>query len=290
LFDIAGRLDARAINKRQIETMAHAGAFDSINQNRAQVFAAAETIVRYAAAASEERATGQVNLFGGGKTVLPPLRLPIAAAYDALEKLRKEFAAIGFYLSSHPLDAHEKPLKRLGVIPFASLATASGAGGSTRFRLAGVVVAKQERTSARGNRFAFLTLSDVSGIYDVTVFSELLSLHRDLMEAERTLVVTVDMQKTGDEMRLTAQAIEPLDKAIRNVATGLRIVLDEGADFAGIKALFQPEERSKAKILVSLRLPEDREATVELPPAWSLGSKNRAALETMKGVLEVEDL
>jgi DNA polymerase-3 subunit alpha len=290
LFDVAKRMDARAMNKRQIENLAHAGAFDALNPNRAQVFAAAETMVRYAAAASDERETGQVNLFGGGQAALPPLKLPIVAAYDALEKLRKEFAAIGFYLSSHPLDAHEKPLKRLGVVQFGALASAAAKGGSTRYKLAGVVVAKQERTSAKGNRFAFLTLSDVSGIYDVTVFSELLAQHRDMMEAGRTLLVTVDAQTQNDDLRLTAQAIEPLDKAIAHVATGLRIVLDEDADLAAIKPLFQAEERTRTKITLSLRLPENREAILELPPAWSLSSKNRAALEVMHGVLEVEDL
>ena len=290
LFDFARRMDAKVLNKRQIEGLAHGGAFDALNPNRAQVAAAAEQIVRIAAAESEERDTGQVNLFGGPQVELPTLKLPIVAAYDSLEKLRREFAAIGFYLTSHPLDAHEKPLRRLGVIPSNTLAVASGGGGSTRFKVAGVVVARQERTSAKGNRFAFLTMSDVSGIYEITVFSELLAQNREIMEAGRTLVITVDVQRQGDDIRLTAQQIDLLEKAVETVATGLRIVLDEAADFKTIQKLFTAEARGRARITVSVRLPENREAVVDLPPAWSLISRNRAQLERMSGVLEVEDL
>jgi DNA polymerase-3 subunit alpha len=290
LFDFAKRMDARALNKRQIEGLAHAGAFDALNPNRAQVAAAADPMVRIAAAESEERETGQVNLFGGGATELPTLKLPMVATYDSLEKLKREFGAIGFYLTSHPLDAHEKPLKRLGVISSSMLATASGQGGSTRFKLAGVVVARQERTSAKGNRFAFLTLSDVSGIYEVTVFSELLAQNREIMEAGRTLVVTVDVQRQGDDIRLTAQQIDLLDKAIETVVSGLRVVVDPTADFAAVQKLFSPEARGRAKITVAVRLPDNREALVDLPPAWSLAPKNRAQLEGLVGVLEVEDL
>jgi DNA polymerase-3 subunit alpha len=290
LFDFAKRMDAKVLNKRQLEGLAHAGAFDALNPNRAQVAAAADPIVRIAAAESEERETGQVNLFGGAAPELPTLKLPLVAAYDPLEKLKREFAAIGCYLTSHPLDAHEKPLKRLDVISSSMLASASGQGGSTRFKLAGVVVARQERTSARGNRFAFLTMSDVSGIYEVMVFSELLVQHREIMEAGRTLVVTVDVQRQNDDIRLTAQQIDLLDKAIETVATGLRVVVDPTADFAAVQKLFSPEARGRTKITVAVRMPDNKEAVIDLPPVWSLASKNRAQLEGLPGVLEVEDL
>ena len=290
IFDFAKRMNGRAMNKRQVEGLAHAGAFDALNPNRAQVAAAADAMVRIAAAESEERETGQVNLFGGTPAALPTLKLPIVMAYDSLERLKREFDAIGFYLTSHPLDAHAKPLRRLGVVASNTLASVSGQGGSTRFKLAGVVVARQERTSARGSRFAFLTLSDVSGIYEVTVFSELLAQNRDIMEAGRTLVVTVDVQRQGDDMRLTAQQIDLLDKAIAGVATGLRVVVDPIADFVAVHKLFSAEARGRTKITVAVRLPENREAVIDLPPAWSLASRNRAQLEGLVGVLEVEDL
>ncbi len=288
LFDMAKRLDAKALNKRQLEGLAHAGAFDSLNPNRAQVVAAADMMMRLAAASADERDSGQVNLFGG-EAPAPPPRLPVVVAYDSLEKLKKEFGAIGFYLTSHPLDSNEKPLKRLGVISYAELPTKMGVSTNTRFKLAGVVVARQERTSARGNRFAFAQLSDVSGIYEVMVFSELLAVNRELLEAGRTLVITVDAQIQNDDLRLTAQAIEPLDRALANVISGLRIVVDADVEMDKLRALFV-EQRAKGKITVALRLPNAHEAVVELSQAWSITGHARSALERLPGVVEVEDL
>ncbi len=292
LFDLAKRLDTRALNKRQIEGLAHAGAFDSLNPNRAQVAAAADLMIRQAAAAADERSTGQVNLFGGGNgenDTAPVPKLPITAAYDSLEKLKREFGAIGFYLTSHPLDAHEKPLKRLGVIPYAELPSLMVRATNTRFKLAGVVIARQERTSAKGNRFAFVQLSDVSGIWEVTVFSELLAQNREWLEAGKALVVTVDAQTLNDDLRLTAQGIEPLGKAVSGVVSGMRIVAQPDLDVAGLQALFV-QERARGKISVALRLPGEQEATIELPPGWALPAGVRASLEGLSGVLEVEDL
>ena len=289
LNDFASRIDASAVNKRQIENLAQAGAFDTINPNRAQVAAAAEVIVRHAASMSDERASGQVNLFGGGAET-PSIRLPLASAWDNVEKLRKEFAAIGFYLTAHPLDASAKPLARLKVVSYAGLIQTVRNSPVTRFKLAGVVIAKQERTSQRGKRFAFLTMSDVSGIYEVTIFSELLADHRELMEPGQLLVVEVDAQVQEEGIRLTAQGIEPLDRAIASVVTGMRIVLDETADLATLRAQMQPQQAGRSRIVVAVRLSDRREACITLPPAWSITGRGRTALETMPGVLQLEDL
>src|SRR5581483_1988031 len=156
---------------------------------------------------------------------LPVPTLPAVAPHTPMEQLRLEFEAIGFYLSAHPLDQHAKALARLGVIGYREMATRAGRGGSTRFRIAGIVTARQERTSAKGNRFAFLQLSDTTGSFETTVFSELLSAHRDLMSPGQAVILTIDVQKTGDEMRLTCQGIEALEPAIENAAAGLRILL-----------------------------------------------------------------
>jgi DNA polymerase-3 subunit alpha len=204
--------------------------------------------------------------------------------------LRKEFAAIGFYLTAHPLDVSAKPLERLKVIQYAALAQAVRNSPVTRFKLAGVVIAKQERTSQRGKRFAFLTLSDVSGIYEVTIFSELLADYRALMEPGQLLVIEVDAQVQEEGIRLTAQGIQPLDRAIASVVTGLRIVVDETADIEAIRGQLQPQPAGRSRIVVAVRLSDRREARITLPPAWSITGKAHASLETMPGVLELEDL
>jgi len=143
LYDLARRLDSKVINKRQLENMARAGAFDGLEPDRARVLASVETLMRYGQAANAERQSGQVSLFGGGGgPALTPPELPAAAPWDPLEKLRHEFDAIGFYLSAHPLDAYAAPLRRLEVVRVADLPARLARGGSTRYRMAGIVIAR----------------------------------------------------------------------------------------------------------------------------------------------------
>jgi len=194
LFDFARRLDARSFNRRQFENLVKAGAFAALNPNRAQTLAAIDLLLRQASLAAEERVSKQESLFGGldsGFAERP--KLPLVEDWPAVEKLQHEFDAIGFYLSSHPLDPYGKSLERAGILPFAELPAALAANSSTRFRLAGIVVGKKERTSARGNRFAFVSLSDTSGVFEVTVFSDVLGQARvqvgALVENEARLAI-----------------------------------------------------------------------------------------------------
>ena len=124
-----------------------------------------------------------------------------------MDRLKEEFDAIGFYLSAHPLDAYSKGLERLRVTEFAKV-TLSGVSGPVK--LAGAVISKKERTSQKGNKYAFVQLSDPSGVYEITVFSDQLSAHRDILEAGRMLFIKAAAQFEGQTVRLTAQGIQLL--------------------------------------------------------------------------------
>src|SRR5205823_5232035 len=176
LFDFARRLDTKSFNRRQFENLVKAGAFETLNPNRAQSFAAAELLLREASRTAEERQDGQHTLFGDasfadmGFAARPAL--PIIPDWPAVERLQFEFEAIGFYLSSHPLEPYGKSLERAGILRWVDLPAALAGNGATRFRLAGIVIEKKERTSARGNRFAFILLSDAPGSFEGTPFPE----------------------------------------------------------------------------------------------------------------------
>ena len=116
LFDFAERLDQRVINKRLLESLVKAGAFDSLNKNRAQTFGAVEALTRHSQATHESRGSNQNSLFGDDTAQRRP-QLPKVPDWAPMERLQNEFAAIGFYLSSHPLAAYERSLQRLGVMP-----------------------------------------------------------------------------------------------------------------------------------------------------------------------------
>ena len=284
LGEFAGRVDMRAVNKRQIENLARAGAFDGLNPNRRQVFEAAETVVRHASAAASERASAQENLFGGGDAVpAPDLVLPQAADWPAMERLRHEFEAIGFYLSAHPLDAYGAGLRRLGVVASAELGAAL-ARDPGRLKLAGIVIGKRERTSRQGNRFAFIQLSDTSGVYEVVVFSDLLAQARDVLEGGEALLITAESRGDGDDLRLMAHEITPLEGAAAAAGLGLKVILGDPGPLRSLKSLLDRESRGRGRVALVLDLDDGREVELDLPGGYRLSTAARQAIKAVPGV------
>jgi DNA polymerase-3 subunit alpha len=290
LFDFADRLDAKSFNRRQFENLAKAGAFDSLNPNRAQTFAAAELLLRQANLAAEERESRQESLFGKlDPSFAPHPAPPLVPDWPPAEKLQNEFAAIGFYLSSHPLDPYARSLERAGVIRFAELPAGLAANDAARFKLAGIVVGRKERTSARGNRFAFVQMSDPSGLFEVTVFSEMLSEARGLLDSGQPLVVTVDVRSGEESLRLIAQKIEPLDAVVADAAAGLRVFLGEARALSSLKSVITREAGGRGRVTVVLDLPS-REVEIAIPGGFKVDPRTRAAVKSLPGVLDVHDI
>jgi len=290
LFDFACRLDAKSFNRRQFENLARAGAFDSLNPNRAQTFAATEQLLRQASLAAEERESRQESLFGKlDPSFAPRPALPLVADWPPVEKLQHEFAAIGFYLSSHPLDPYGKSLERAGVIRFAELPEGLAANDAACFKLAGIVVGKKERTSARGNRFAFVQMSDPSGIFEVTLFSEMLSEARGLLDSGQPLVVTVDVRSGEESLRLIAQKIEPLDAVVAHAAAGLRVFLGEARALSSLKSVIAREAGGRGRVSVVLDLPS-REVEIAIPGGFKVDPRTRAAVKSLPGIIDVHDI
>jgi DNA polymerase-3 subunit alpha len=207
-----------------------------------------------------------------------------------MERLRHEFEAIGFYLSAHPLDAYGNSLRRVEVVRFGDLAQWLIGRPTSRAKLAGVVVSRQERTSARGNRFAFVQLSDQSGIYEATIFSDLLATSRDQFEPGRTIMLTVDVRSEADSLRLTAQAARPLDEAVAHAAAGLRIFLRDPKPIESVKQVMQRQGRGRGKMSLVLELDRAREVEMSIPGEWAISAATRAAIKAIPGVVEVQDI
>ena len=291
LLDFARRLDTKSFNRRQFESLVKAGAFAAIAPNRAQSLAAIDLLLRQASRAAEERVSKQESLFGGiDSGFLERPQMPVVEDWPPVEKLQYEFDAIGFYLSSHPLDPYGKSLERAGILRVVDLPAALAANASTRFRLAGILVGKKERTSARGNRFAFVQLSDTSGIFEITVFSDVLGQARELIDGGQPLIVTVDVRNEEQSLRLTAQKIEPLDKVVAHAAAGLKVFVGAEEALARLKSLFQREAvGGRGRVTVVLDLP-DSEVEIALPGGFRVDPRIRAAVKSLPGIVDVHDI
>ncbi len=285
LYDLARRLDTKAVNKRQLENLTKAGAFDGLEPNRARVLGSVETLMRYGQSIAAETESGQVSLFGGfGGPALKEPNLASAPAWDTLEKLKHEFDAIGFYLSAHPLDAYSGPLRRLNTVRVADLPGKLAGGGSTRYSMAGIIIAKQERTAKSGNRFAFCSLSDASGVFEVTLFQETLAQTRELLVPGTAVLLAVDVQRQGEELRLTCQSVKSLEEEAAKVAEGIRLLLTEADPLPALKAIIDQLGRGKAKISLSIETTAFQEVDIDLAATYTLTPKDRAALKALKGV------
>jgi DNA polymerase-3 subunit alpha len=289
LADFAARIDPRQVNKRAVEGLAKAGAFDCLGVDRARVFAGADVIVQSAAQANEERAAGQSNLFADAEEA-PEFRLPDVEPWSATERLTREFEIVGFYLSGHPLDEYAKSLKRCRVITHRDLTQGDGKGKSG-VRLAGIVMNFSERKSAKtGRAFAVAGMSDPTGDFEVWIFSEQIGAARETMTVGAGVVLTLAADWSGDEVRLTTNAVEPIERATANAAMGLEIVVDKPDCFDGVRACLT--RAGRGNVTLSLQLDETGLSQVDykLSGGVLIDSKTRSALKSIPGVVHVEEI
>src|SRR5471030_2367318 len=219
LADFAARVNPRAINKRVIESLAAAGAFDALDSNRARVFAGAEAILSACQRSHEAATMGQNDMFGGAADA-PTIMLPQIEPWLPAERLRREYDAIGFFLSGHPLDDYATALKRLWVQSWAEFSRAVKMG-ATAGRVAGTVVSRMERRTKTGNKMGIIGLSDPTGHFEAVIFSEGLAEHRDLLEPGTAVMLFLSAEVQGDDVRARIQSAEPLDAAAANLHKGL---------------------------------------------------------------------
>ncbi len=292
LWDFARRMDHRQVNKRQLENLARAGAFDGLVANRAQVLAAAESMLQFANRAANEREVGQHSLFGEatGNAEMAAPALPEAAEWSQTVALGHEFDAVGFYLSAHPLDAYAGVLEKARVVSHTELEARLRRGGGSHFKLAGTVLAKRERSSARGNRYAFVQLSDASGMYEVTVFSEVLLANRELFEPGASVVMTVEAGKEGDGARLTVQKVVGIEKVSASNGGDVRVFLRDESPLAGIKGLLAEQGQGRSAVHLLLRIDAGREVELMLPGRFQMTPEVRSALKAVRGVVDVHEI
>jgi DNA polymerase-3 subunit alpha len=288
LFDVAERLDQRVLNKRLVESLVKAGGFDTLNKNRAQTFGAVEALLRHSQATHEQRGSSQNSLFGDDTAQRRP-QLPKVPDWAPMERLQQEFSAIGFYLSSHPLAAYDRSLQRLGVVRAADLPALLQRGTPGRIKLAGTVIDRMERTSAKGNRFAFVQCSDQSGAFELMVFSEVLSSKRNLLEAGQAILVSVDGRLDGEQVKLLAQNVEKLEDAVANSAAGLRIAISDPVALEQLRKTLEGK-RGRGRVTLVVDMPDESEAEVTLPGTYSIAGGLRDIVGMLPGVSQVEEI
>ena len=286
LSDFARRLDSKVINKRLLENLAAAGALDSLEPDRAKVHAGAETLMRHAQAATEDRNSQQASMFDTSSSEAPEIMLPAAAEWRPMEKLTREFDAIGFYLSAHPLDAYRAQLDAQNVLRANEIETLENRDLSQPLKMAGTLVSKRERTDKAGRKFAFVMLSDDTGSFEVAMFSDVYAGAREVLDSGQPLLLTLDARMRDDQLRLSVTRAEGLDNALSATTTNLRLVLSDMRPITELQGLLAEDKRGNGRVILQARS-NGHIVELELPDTYGLGPTTLAQMKDIPGITEI---
>ncbi|HYJ59122.1 MAG TPA: DNA polymerase III subunit alpha [Methyloceanibacter sp.] len=287
--DFARRINPRLANKRALETLAASGALDELGLDRATAFANVDRIVAAGNRSLETSAEGQEDLFSGAKHMPPPIELRPVASWLPTDRLSKEFEAVGFFLTGHPLDDYREALEALGAEPwveFAAKARTRRVVGT----LAGTVLQARERKGKSGNAYAFAAFSDPTGQFEAVVFSEVLAASRPLLEPGTAVLLDVEAEPDGENVKVRVQRLISLEQAAEAHHAGIKIYVEDARALAPLAEHVGPGG-GQGQFRLVLRLDDlSREVEFVLPQGIDATPRQRSALKLVAGVAAVSAL
>ncbi|MEN2494696.1 MAG: DNA polymerase III subunit alpha [Hyphomicrobiaceae bacterium hypho_1] len=297
LSDFARRLEHKLLNRRNLETLAAAGAFESLHTDRAQVYGNTEQILALSNRLASDQANGICDLFCSSGSTLnqPTLDMRIVKRWTPIEHLEKEFDSIGFYLSGHPLDEYKSALNELGIKTWSDFEKLVKHGPKSD-RLAGIVVSAREKKSTRGNSFAFVIFSDMTGQFEGVIFSDLLHASRHLLEVGKAIIIGVEAEVEDNSIKMRIKSLEALDTVLSTIQRMLRLEFEQKAlaDSKGRIILNDMQSYLKpgsGQIRIALTLEEQgRVCELTLRGRYDTGPQARGAFSTLPGLISIEEL
>ncbi|MEO5612573.1 MAG: DNA polymerase III subunit alpha [Sphingomicrobium sp.] len=289
LEDFAARIDPRLLNKRQIESLVGAGAFDSIVPDRPALYAAAETLLAHAVSAADERSSGQAALFGGdAHPGVAPIRLPRDASWTIAQRMAAEHDAFGFYFSAHPVDAQKHLLAAHKVRSFAELASipVPNDGGRSSAMMAGLVEEARWRTSAKGRRYMMATLSDASGQYFATAFDdEPCAALEAAVKSGGCGLMTVELdRRPGDEVpRVAVKRFQPLEALAKKTRLEMIVRVPDDDSVLRLARELTGAHGGTGAIRLVVNLSDGGEALLLLGRDYVLDAELAARIERITG-------
>jgi DNA polymerase-3 subunit alpha len=292
LFDFCERVDLKKVNKRVVESLIKCGAFDTTGLRRSQMMGALELALDYGQRAQKERCDPQMTLFGGMECP-QPLNLPAMPdidEWDERQKLAFEKESLGFYFSGHPLKRVEDLLSKFTT---ADALTIKEAPDGASVRIGGLVRGSKTIKTKKGDLMAFVTIEDMHGALEVTVFSRLYAGCVDLLTEDNAVLVQGQVQKDEQSVKLVADSIITLEKAeetwTASVHVNLELSRTDRALLIQLRELLQ-RFHGPCKAYLHLRGPTQTEALIELSEHFHLkaGPALRREVRELVGYAAVE--
>ena len=291
ISDFINRVDAKQLNRKQLEQLIKAGAFDSIEKKRGKLFANIDLILKNISSATDMKTSVQSSLFGV-EEYSSKVKLSDAPDWPDLEKLRLEAAAIGFYLSAHPLDIYADSMKKLGVKTCQEVLANIRTGDSIKANIAGCVESFQKRIAKSGNKYAFLGLSDTTQNFEGMMFSDALVKYEDTINSGCPLLVKLVIDKKTEEEnpRIRIDSVKTLDEAIAEQAKGIIISVANIAAVTDIKKILGVDRRGVNKVYIEPEL-DEWDVRIELDGGYAFADNMiLTKLKSIPGISAVKEI
>ena len=286
LHDFAQRLDHNILTKKNLENLSYAGAFDEIEPNRNVVYSSVDILSNISTSSEKAKSDNQENFFGEEFKSFDHISLPSVPIWTNEIKLQKEFSAIGFYLTGHPLEDYEDLIERQNITSYSS---AIG-GDDYKYKIAGTISYIMERRSKGGKRFAFVGLTDSNGPFEITIFSNLLSRVRDQIVPGISVIIDVEIQREKNNNRLLTNSITPINEFSSQTLRNMKIYIDDPQSLKTIKSRLNQSGKSQVSICFLSILNEAHRVEISLGSKFYIDPSIINTIKDIDGVSKIEEI
>ncbi len=199
IYDFITRVNPKDINKLQLEGLVKAGAFDKLNTNRQALYNSIPSIIAKNKNIFENKSANQIDLFSEDESAQDDILIK-TEDWKFEERLSKEFEAVGFFISDHPLNQFTEIFNDYKITDYSSFISKENLKDSN---IAATLLKVQERKTAKGNSYAVLKLTDLSSVFELFIFSDILELNREILKEGNSLILTLFKNVSNDQNRLT---------------------------------------------------------------------------------------
>jgi DNA polymerase-3 subunit alpha len=272
LFDFCDRVDLKRVNKRVIDSLIKCGAFDSTGAKRSEMIAALEEALEYGQRRQKERLDPQIGLFDGevDPQIINLPTLPDIGEWSESQRLAFEKESIGFYISGHPLKRYEELLDKFTNANAISIKEIKNGGA---VRIGGLIRGTKIIKTKRGDLMAFVTIEDLHGAVETTVFSRVFTQVSDLLVEDRAVLVQGQVQKDEQSVKILAEKVVPMDKAEETWTASIHLNLEiSRTDRAVLEKLNDVLRKHPGgcRGYLHLRSPENTDSIIALPDSLKL--------------------
>lgn len=307
LTDFFSRVDVKQLNRKMLENLINAGAFDCFGVPREQLQGNLDVLLGHSTRIFENSRVGIEDMFGDIDSESSDIRLQPIDSITGSERLLREYESLGFYLSAHPLDEYMDRLSSCRIHSYLDFEQ-KVQDGYEAGKLAGIVMGLSERKTRNGSRMAVARLSDSGGQFEVVLFSQLLEQYRPLFIEGNILCVTVEADERSEGLSLRVQSARLLEDELSRVSSdssasfstrpsspssssssseNLRIFVRDTSALSHLSGILESGDGS-GKVSVVVVKESGPEVEVDLPDNYYITPEVAGAIKSISGVIEVK--